>query len=172
MSKCLVFLLISACAPLSAQVPVSVATDQAALLKDPNPRLAANKQVAFDFWRTVLDAGHADQAGKYLDENYIQHNPVIPTGRAAIVGMLSKATPKPIQPTVAGLVNVVADGDTVILAFVDEEPDPRKPGAKYTTTRFDMFRIQNGKIMEHWDNMRIGAGPPGGPGAPPGPPPG
>ena len=25
------------------------------------------------------------------------------------------------------------------------------PAKKYTTTWFDMFRIENGKIAEHWD---------------------
>jgi len=30
-------------------------------------------------------------------------------------------------------------------------PDPKGPAKKYTTTWFDMFRIENGKIAEHWD---------------------
>jgi predicted SnoaL-like aldol condensation-catalyzing enzyme len=32
-----------------------------------------------------------------------------------------------------------------------EAPDPKDPAKKYTTTWFDMFRIQGGKIAEHWD---------------------
>jgi predicted SnoaL-like aldol condensation-catalyzing enzyme len=162
------WILIAFCIPIRAQVPVTAATDQAALLQDRDPTRAANKQLVFDFWRTVLDAGHPEQSDRFLDENYIQHNPEIPTGRAAIIKLLSHATPKPVQPTIPGLVTIVADRDVVILAFVDEQKDPRKAGSTYTTTRFDMFRVHNGKIAEHWDNMRVGGLPPGG--APPPPP--
>ena len=34
---------------------------------------------------------------------------------------------------------------------VREHDDPAKPGQKYSTTWFDMFRIEDGKIAEHWD---------------------
>jgi hypothetical protein len=32
--------------------------------------------------------------------------------------------------------------------------DPRNPGEPYTTTWFDMFRIEDGMIAEHWDYGR------------------
>ena len=35
--------------------------------------------------------------------------------------------------------------------FVREYPEPSGPTKKYTTTWFDMFRIVDGKIAEHWD---------------------
>jgi len=34
---------------------------------------------------------------------------------------------------------------------VRELPDPKDASKKYTTTGFDMFRIEDGKIAEHWD---------------------
>ena len=40
----------------------------------------------------------------------------------------------------------------VTLSLVREYDDPAHPGQKYTSTWFDMFRIQDGKIAEHWDN--------------------
>ena len=51
----------------------------------------------------------------------------------------------------APLVAITAEGDLVILSFVREHADPKDPAQKYTTTWFDMFRIENGKIAEHWD---------------------
>jgi predicted SnoaL-like aldol condensation-catalyzing enzyme len=30
-------------------------------------------------------------------------------------------------------------------------PDPKNPSQKYSTTWFNMFRIENGRIAEHWD---------------------
>jgi predicted SnoaL-like aldol condensation-catalyzing enzyme len=40
----------------------------------------------------------------------------------------------------------------VVVSLVSELPDPADSSKKYTTTWFDMFRIENGKIAEHWDS--------------------
>jgi predicted SnoaL-like aldol condensation-catalyzing enzyme len=52
----------------------------------------------------------------------------------------------------ASVVAIVAEGDLVMLSFVREMPDPVDKSKKYTTTWFDLFRIENGKIAEHWDS--------------------
>lgn len=136
-----------------AQVPVREATDQSALLQSADPHLEANKRLVYDFWREVFEAGHLNLAEKYLAESYIQHNPNVPTGRAAFVEFFGKLKkPGPIQPKIAApLVAITAEADLVILSFARELPDPRDPARKYTTTWFDMFRIEKGKIAEHWD---------------------
>jgi predicted SnoaL-like aldol condensation-catalyzing enzyme len=146
-----------------AQVPVTPARPeaQAAMLKDADPALASNKTLVYNFWRIVLDAGQVDQVAYFMAPDYIQHNPSIPTGRQAFIDGLSKfVKPKPVRPTINGLVGVIADGDLVVLAFADERPDPARPGQKYTTTRFDMFRVEGGKVAEHWDTATKLTGPP------------
>jgi predicted SnoaL-like aldol condensation-catalyzing enzyme len=137
----------------SAQVPVVPAPDHAALLASPNPRLAENKRLVYDFWREVFEAAHMELAERYMAESYIQHNPNVPTGRAAFVEFFSKVKkPRAIEPNVAApLVSITAEGDLVVLSFVRENTDPKDSTKKYTTTWFDMFRIENGKIAEHWD---------------------
>jgi predicted SnoaL-like aldol condensation-catalyzing enzyme len=142
-------------APLAqAQVNVTPAADQAALLASPDAHLAANKRLVFDFWREVLEGGHLDLAHHYLAEGYIQHNPNVPTGRAGFVAFFGKfAKPKPIAPAIkAPVVSIVAEGDLVVLSFASEHKDPKAAPGWYTTTWFDMFRIENGKIAEHWDS--------------------
>ena len=52
------------------------------------------------------------------------------------------------------IVSVVAEGDLVIVAFVDELKDPKDPSKSYTTTWFDMWRFKDGKADEHWDSAR------------------
>ena len=145
----------AAIAPIAAhaQLPVQAATDQAALLRSADPQLAANKKLVYDFWREVFEAGHMDLADRYMADSYIQHNPNVPTGRAAFVAFFTQyVKPQPIQPTIqAPVVTIVAEGDKVILSFVRTTVDPKDATKKSTTTWFDMFRIENGKIAEHWD---------------------
>lgn len=140
-------------ARVDAQTPVTANTDHAAMLAHADPRLAANKRLVYDFWREVFEAAHMDLAEKYMLESYIQHNPNVPDGRAAFVSFFSKIRqPKPIAPRVAApLVAILADRDLVTLVFVRELPEPSDATRKYTTTWFDMFRLQDGKIAEHWD---------------------
>jgi predicted SnoaL-like aldol condensation-catalyzing enzyme len=140
-------------APVFAALPVVPAPDQAALLKSKDPKLAANKRLAYDFFRIVLRARHLDQADKYMRADYIQHNPNADTGIAGFKAYFSKLPggPQPVKDTLPGLVAIQAEGNFVTLSFVRELPDPVNKGQKYTTTWFDMFRFEDGKIAEHWD---------------------
>ena len=144
-----------AAAPLAAhaQLPVQATTDQAALLASADPQLAANKRLVYDFWREVFEAGHMELAPKYMAEGYVQHNPNVPTGRAAFVAFFTQyVKPKAIQPTIqAPVVTMVAEGDKVIVSFVRATGDAKDASHRSTTTWFDMFRIENGRIAEHWD---------------------
>lgn len=140
-------------AAAQAQVPVTANPDQESMLRHADPQLAANKRFVYDFWREVFEAAHMDLAPKYMAESYIQHNPRVPTGRQAFVDFFSKIRkPTPIEPRVrAPLVAMLADGDLVTMVFAREYPEPSDPSKKYTTTWFDMFRIVDGRIAEHWD---------------------
>ena len=154
--KTLTFALVLAAAlPFArGQVAVTANPDQAAMVASADAGLAANKRLVYDFWREVFEGGHMERVDAYLAEGYIQHNPMVPTGRAAFVEAFSKrARPVAIEARIkAPLVSLTAEGDLVTLAFVREYDDPREPGKKYTTTWFDMFRLENGRIAEHWDS--------------------
>ena len=147
-------LLIASAAP--AQVAVQANADHQQMLASSDAKLAANKRLVYDFWREVFEGRHMDRAEKYMAESYIQHNPNVATGRAAFVDFFSKLSPpKTIEAQVkAPLVAIVAEGDMVVLSFLREAPDPKDPTRKYTTTWFDMFRIEGGKIAEHWDGAQ------------------
>lgn len=129
------------------------ATDHTQMLASTDGTITTNKRLVYDFWREVFEGGHLELAGKYLSESYIQHNPNVPTGRAGFVdffGQFKKA--QPIAARVAApLVAIMGEGDLVTLVFAREARDPKDAAKTYTTTWFDMFRIENGKIAEHWD---------------------
>jgi len=141
----------SVSAPLLAQLPVTVHPDQQALLRSEDPQLAANKKLVFDFWREVFQARDMTKAPTYMAEDYIQHNPRVPTGRQAFMDFFGRFDTQPVRPEIDNLVTMLAERDMVVLAFRRELPDPQQPGHTYTTTWFDMFRIKDGKIAEHWD---------------------
>jgi predicted SnoaL-like aldol condensation-catalyzing enzyme len=144
------------CSSAFAALPVVPAADQAALLKSSDPKLAANKKVAYDFFRVVLRARHLDQAEKFMTDDYIQHNPNAETGIKGFKDFFTRlGPPQAIEATVPGLVAMQAEGDYVTLSFVRQYDNPKDKGKKYTTTWFDMFRIVNGKIVEHWDSATM-----------------
>lgn len=135
-----------------AALPVVPAKDQQKLLKSTNGKLSQNKKLAYDFFRIVLKGRRLDQVGKYMREDYIQHNPNVETGMKGFIDFFSKlGGPRDIPKDLEGLVSIQAEGDFVTLSFVNELEDPSGANKKYTTTWFDMFRIQDGKIAEHWD---------------------
>lgn len=143
-------------APAPAQPP-DAAPDPQVLLMAESPQAAANKRLVYDFWREVLEGGHLEQAPRYLSEGYIQHNPNVPTGRDGFVAFFSHfTTPHAVAPTIeAPLVAITAEGDHVVVASVRTLPVPGATAKTYSTTWFDMFRIENGRIAEHWDSATL-----------------
>src|SRR5580693_3017596 len=123
--------------PAFGALPVVPASDQAALLKSNDKKLAANKKAAYDFFRIVLRGLHLDQADKYMKDDYMQHNPNADTGLKGFKEFFMKrGGPKDIPATLEDLVAIQAEGDYVTLSFVREYDDPAHKGQKYTTTWF------------------------------------
>ena len=93
-----------------AQVAVTANPKHDAMLASSDPKLAANKKLVYDFWREVFEGGHMERVDAYMAESYIQHNPMVPTGRAAFVDFFSKrAKPQPVEPRIKGpLVAMIA----------------------------------------------------------------
>ena len=150
---CAVVIVILCATDVLAQLKVQPLANQKTLLQSNDPKLAANKKLVYDCWREVLEGGHMEFVEKYLAENYMQHNPTVPTGRKGFIDLFSKfAKPQPIVDTIKGpVVAIIAEGDLVVISFAAKLPEPSESTKTYTTTWFDMFRIKNGKLAEHWD---------------------
>jgi predicted SnoaL-like aldol condensation-catalyzing enzyme len=54
-----------------------------------------------------------------------------------------------VKDHIERLVSITAERDLVTLALVREGVDSN--GEAFSTTWFDMFRVRDGKIVEHWD---------------------
>ncbi len=143
------------CGAALAQEPVVGMADADALFRSADPKLDANKQVAYHIVKDLLEANHWELADKYLTERYIQHNPLAASGRAGVVKYFTevrKVKPTPIPERLkTPIVSVLAEGDLVVVAYALKLPDPKDASLAYTTTWFDMWRIKDGKADEHWD---------------------
>ena len=123
----------------------TVNDDPAASLASADDQLARNKRFVYDMWRTLLDAQQVEEAPKYLAPGYIQHNPLADTGLDGFLNFFRRfAQPKPVKEEVANFVEILAEGDLVVLATL-------RPG-ETPTTWFDMWRVDDaGLLAEHWD---------------------
>lgn len=125
---------------------------QLALLESRDPRQADNKRLVFDVWRQIVDAGHEKLADRYLDAGFIEHNPNANSGRDGFKAYFSTRVDRPVEASIrAPVVAIVAEGDLVVLATMQEHRHPTRAGRTYTTTWFDMFRVVDGRLAEHWD---------------------
>ncbi len=145
---------------IDAQAPMPTSADAESLFSSPDPKLRANKQVAYAIIRELLEAGHWERADRYLTERYLQHNPNAQSGRQAVVHYFTqvrKVQPKPIPDRITTpVIAVMAEGDLVTVLY------PRKvkgPKGSYMTTWYDTWRIVDGKADEHWDPAVQGEAP-------------
>lgn len=142
----------------AAPTEIAAHPDPQALLDDADPQLAENKRLAFDMWRSIVNAGHVELADDMLQEGYVQHSPVLPTGRDAFKMIFSAVPHREIPETVSPpLVALLAEGDLVVMALREEllaEGDE-----PYTTTHFNLFRVEHGRLAEHWHSLTNAPGP-------------
>jgi len=107
--------------------------------------LDANKKTVVEFYEKAINQRDFDAASKYLGSRYIQHNPVAPDGAEGLRAFISFLREKFPQGHVE-IKRVFADGNYVILHV----HSVREPGTRGRAV-VDIFRLDSGKIVEHWD---------------------
>lgn len=106
-----------------------------------------NKQLVRDFVTTILVKGEMDQVGKFIDaadEAYLQHNPAVADGLSGLGKALEEMAKQGISMVYTTTHQVLGEGD-----FVLTISEGTLGGAP--TSYYDLFRVANGKIVEHWD---------------------
>jgi predicted SnoaL-like aldol condensation-catalyzing enzyme len=136
-----------------AMLAIALTAAAAAPGRAASPQEEANKTLVLNMWRGVIEQHDDAAVMRYIAPDYIQHNTKLATGREALREAVRQlalpgAPPHPVKV----LVSAVADGDRVVLVWIREEPDPNHPGAPAKFNRFDMFRIKDGLVVEHWDD--------------------
>jgi predicted SnoaL-like aldol condensation-catalyzing enzyme len=111
---------------------------------------ARNKEVVRNFYTTVLIGRDVDAAPKFLRADYIQHNPQVPTGLKGFMDAFRERFAQKLPPDYKReLLNVIGDNDIVVIYV--RQSWTGKDGQHHQALGFDMFRVQDGMIAEHWD---------------------
>ena len=108
--------------------------------------LEENKRIIREWHELAIDQRKPQEAvAKYLGPNYRQHNPGAGDGAEPFIEAVKRIAQNfpdfRMEPK-----RIVAEGDYVIL----HSHLILKPGDRGTAV-VDIFRLENGKIVEHWD---------------------
>ena len=112
------------------------------------PEEEANLAVVMGLFEHVLNPMDSGEVDRFIDEGYIQHNQSVEPGREplkAFLDMIKGQTPQAVHDVKRAFV----DGDHVTVHYhVRRWPDDLGWAV------IDIFRVENGKVKEHWDVMQ------------------
>lgn len=114
--------------------------------KDLN-KTEANREIVKNFLYDVMQGNNPQKTRDYFDgDKYLQHNTGIADGLSGLGAALEALGKAGIQMIYEKVHYVLAQGDMVLA--VSEGTFGGKP-----TSYYDLWRVENGKIAEHWDVM-------------------
>ncbi|MBO9478517.1 nuclear transport factor 2 family protein [Shimia sp. R11_0] len=106
------------------------------------------KELVLAFF-TAAFVDHDPQAADALvTPDYIQHNPQIPTGAQGLTGFIPMVAQSGMTVTTH---RVLSEGDLVVL---HSSFDNAVAFGAPSLAAFDIFRVEDGKVAEHWDNLQ------------------
>jgi predicted SnoaL-like aldol condensation-catalyzing enzyme len=107
----------------------------------------SNKALVTAFVNDVLVSGKLDKLPGYFDgDNYLQHNPAIADGLSGLGAALKAMADQGITMKYTRVHKVLGQGNFVLVISEGEFADK-------STSFYDLFRVHQGKIAEHWDTM-------------------
>jgi len=110
-------------------------------------KTAENKALVSEFFNTVLVKGDYQKMPQFFDgDHYIQHNPAIGDGLSGLGKAIDEMAQHGIKMTFTKVHKVLGEGNFVLV--ISEGTFAGK-----ATSYYDLFRVDNGKIAEHWDVM-------------------
>lgn len=112
----------------------------------------ANKKLVENFVRDVLMGQNPDKLTSYFNGNsYIQHNSAIADGLDGLGAALESMAKNNVLMRYEKIHKVLGSGDFVLVVSegVFGKEDSKSQATKVAF--YDLFRVENGKIAEHWD---------------------
>lgn len=110
-------------------------------------RTEASRTLVYNFKQVVTVELRFDRIDEFIDgDHYIQHASNVSDGAARMKARVSQVE-KPGAAPVLIPRRYIAEGDFV-LCLVEARTEP-------PTANYDLFRVENGKIAEHWDVLSV-----------------
>ena len=107
----------------------------------------ANRELVKNFLYDVMQGKRSEKTPDYFDgDSYLQHNTGIADGLSGLGAALAALAEQNIQMIYTATHQVLAQGNFVLA--VSEGIFGGAP-----TSYYDLWRVENGKIAEHWDVM-------------------
>ncbi|MDO4880432.1 MAG: nuclear transport factor 2 family protein [Capnocytophaga sp.] len=107
----------------------------------------ANKALVRNFVEDILVNGKMDKlAGYFNGDLYLQHNPQIPDNLSGLGSALEAMAKQGITMTYSTIHKVLGEGNFVLTISEGQI------GGVHSSF-YDLFRVENGKIVEHWDTI-------------------
>lgn len=120
---------------LSAQIKTS--SNNQKLLED-------NKKLVAEFYQALFGDKDMNTIDKYVGEVYINHHPGVPDGKDALRQAITELFKENTTKEIIEIHHLGADGD-----FVYIHSKFKHIGKTFSI--MDIFKLENGKIVEHWD---------------------
>ena len=130
--------------PLLAAAFSLLIASPAALAADAR-QMEENKKIVAAFYDAAVNQKDFEKASQYLGARYTQHNPLAADGREGFKGFITFLKDK-FPNNRSEIKRIFADGDYVIVHV----HAVREPGTRGNAI-IDIFRLENGKVVEHWD---------------------
>ncbi|AZG11618.1 hypothetical protein EGT29_07535 [Pigmentiphaga sp. H8] len=105
----------------------------------------ANRQLVVEFYDRVFNRHEVAEGSRVVADDYKQHNPAVPDGKAPFVSFFANKFKTNTQAKVR-IVRSAANDDLVWLHVHSTENASDRGRAVV-----DIFRVKDGKIVEHWD---------------------
>ncbi len=119
-------------------------TDGASDITD-KEKTASNKQVVKDLLQNVFMKGQMDKIATYINPTkYLQHNPNVPDGLDGLGSAMKMMAEQGMMMEYSKIHKVLGEGNFILT--LSEGKLGKEPTAYY-----DLFRLENGQIVEHWD---------------------
>jgi predicted SnoaL-like aldol condensation-catalyzing enzyme len=119
-------------------------------------KLESNKQAAIAFLRMAFVDKNPEEAIRlYVGDYYTQHNPTVPNGKDGVLAFAKRRVAENPNRTM-NFVRVIAEGEYVVLhaQHIFAETDKAYADSPHGMAGVDIFRFENGKIVEHWDVLQ------------------
>jgi len=104
-----------------------------------------NKELVYQLLQTTFNEKNVKAAAELLTDDYVQHNPNVPTGKEgflrAIPGFYSKF------PDLKWTLKKIWNEEDCVIVHSHYQFAKKGNGSAVV----DIFRIKDGKIDEHWD---------------------